>query len=257
LEVMSQQHASLQSDQVRLHRVGESARCTIGRESVYAPPLRLPATTSEPGGTFSSAKGGKFSTAGNTSRIASVNTRVHPRSRGDHRNMLKGASRAGGPPPLARGPLRDRDHRDVQLRSTPARAGTTPASQILQHALEVHPRARGDHTCPPSANAAAIGPPPLARGPPATCAYVMLRLRSTPARAGTTTPMAPSPSRTAVHPRSRGDHMCSAETAPAAIGPPPLARGPPLQRAPAMLPDGSTPARAGTTSGTEIGRAHV
>src|SRR5690606_12478526 len=66
LEVMSQQHASLQSDQVRLHRVGESARCTIGRESVYAPPLRLPATTSEPGGTFSSAKGGKFSTAGNT-----------------------------------------------------------------------------------------------------------------------------------------------------------------------------------------------
>src|SRR5690606_12063667 len=66
LEVMSQQHASLQSDRVRLHRVGESARCTIGRESVYAPPLRLPATTSEPGGTFSSAKGGKFSTAGNT-----------------------------------------------------------------------------------------------------------------------------------------------------------------------------------------------
>src|SRR5690606_8892957 len=66
LEVMSQQHASLQSDQVRLHRVGESARCTIGRESVYAPPLRLPATTSEPGGTFSSAKGGKFSTAGNS-----------------------------------------------------------------------------------------------------------------------------------------------------------------------------------------------
>src|SRR5690606_16101272 len=58
-----------QSDQVRLHRVGESARCTIGRESVYAPPLRLPATTSEPGGTFSSAQGGKFSTAGNTGRF--------------------------------------------------------------------------------------------------------------------------------------------------------------------------------------------
>src|SRR5690606_26602025 len=68
----------VQSDQVRLHRVGESARCTIGRESVYAPPPSLPATTSEPGGTFSSARGVKFSTAGNPrNSTASQSQRRH------------------------------------------------------------------------------------------------------------------------------------------------------------------------------------
>src|SRR5690606_29360625 len=104
LEVMSQQHASLQSDQVRLHRVGESARCTIGRESVYAPPLRLPATTSEPGGTFSSAQGGKFSTAGNTRAPSPGPSAVHPRSRGDHAAEPGRQATKVGPPPLARGP---------------------------------------------------------------------------------------------------------------------------------------------------------
>src|SRR5690606_1733088 len=63
IEIVSQYHASLQSDQVRLRREGEGAKCTISRESAYAAPHGLPATIPVPSGTLSSARSGKLSTA--------------------------------------------------------------------------------------------------------------------------------------------------------------------------------------------------
>ena len=114
---------------------------------------------------------------------------VHPRSRGDHLTPAGGGGSTFGPPPLARGP---RVQVHVVLggrRSTPARAGTTPTSQILQHALEVHPRSRGDHPVMVTTVHRGVGPPPLARGPRDVAERPEHQPRSTPARAGTTLPL--------------------------------------------------------------------
>src|SRR5690606_28614802 len=84
IEIVSQYHASLQSDQVRLRREGEGAKCTISRESAYAAPHGLPATIPVPSGTLSSARSGKLSTAANRTRVRAPTPGPRGRPRAAH-----------------------------------------------------------------------------------------------------------------------------------------------------------------------------
>ena len=92
-----------------------------------------------------------------------------------------------------------------------------------------------------------VGPPPLARGPPTPGQMDAAGSRSTPARAGTTTPTRSSSTTFRVHPRSRGDHAIVGSSDYGVRGPPPLARGPHDLVLIDVLVERSTPARAGTT----------
>ena len=68
----------------------------------------------------------------------------------------------------------------------PARAGSTPSLHDFEHAVEDHPRSRGEHLCSHGRRAAPTGPSPLARG-----ALQLRRVErdddgTIPARAGST-----------------------------------------------------------------------
>ncbi len=153
---------------------------------------------------------------------------VHPRVRGDN------STAAPGDEPVDR--------------STPACAETTSMASTKDSCCSVHPRVRGDNARVMRSPMAMAGPPPRARGQRGRGDGRGVRLRSTPACAGTTTaPLAGSTTVT-VHPRVRGDNVPTSSAARRRIGPPPRARG--QQRAEhfAKLAERSTPACAGTTN---------
>ncbi len=92
-----------------------------------------------------------------------------------------------------------------------------------------------------------LGPPPHARGAPLMPQLRLLGRGTTPARARTTGPSRSPGSRGRDHPRTRGDHTALVVEALRREGPPPHARGPPLEGVPSGTEHGATPARAGTT----------
>ena len=85
--------------------------------------------------------------AGNTPSIETLmrHTGAHPRSRGEHQELLSMPVRFLGSSPLARGTL------TVLLRQLsnhgliPARAGNTPYQFVTTPPTKAHPRSRGEH----------------------------------------------------------------------------------------------------------------
>src|SRR5690606_18325047 len=69
---------------------------------------------------------------------------VHPHARGDDGAMSRRAVLYSGTPPRAWGRRRFADVLVCQLRYTPTRVGTTPASPRRMFSRTVHPHARGD-----------------------------------------------------------------------------------------------------------------
>ena len=69
----------------------------------------------------------------------------HPRSRGNHLSLRSYSRHNQGSPPLAREPLFPCVHRVVEVRITPARAGTTRSGTVLPSFRGDHPRSRGNH----------------------------------------------------------------------------------------------------------------
>src|SRR5690606_12376126 len=112
---------------------------------------------------------------------------------------------------------------------------------------EVYPRSRGDHIRSNSRWSIRPGLPPLARGPLIAANAFGDGVRSTPARAGTTSTGRTRTSTPRVYPRSRGDHGPAEGACGVSTGLPPLARGPPPGRHRDDRGLRSTPARAGTT----------
>ncbi len=159
---------------------------------------------------------------------------AHPRSRGDHHR-------------------RPRRRRLLDW-LTPARAGTTNQRSSGLSDETAHPRSRGDHDGQWPDWARNRGSPPLARGPQGRTHRRAHPGRLTPARAGTTSVRGAMLPALTAHPRSRGDHQWTAPLSPGSCGSPPLARGPrvhfPLPAAVCRL----TPARAGTTSWSDVPR---
>ena len=174
-------------------------------------------------------------------------TPVHPRSRGEHPGASQSASSGPGSSPLARG-TRHRPQAPGRFhRFIPARAGNTGPSWPPCRCGTVHPRSRGEHGADPKRNPRSAGSSPLARGTPSWEPGRYAAGRFIPARAGNTSRTRPSRPRSAVHPRSRGEHSTVHPGATATVGSSPLARGtPPVEAREGDVPR-FIPARAGNT----------
>ena len=147
--------------------------------------------------------------AGNTShrrRARSLDT-VHPRSRGEHVATGDTAQAGDGSSPLARGTHRGRRSARPGERFIPARAGNTSTSGRAPPSTTVHPRSRGEHEGHRRGIPVRSGSSPLARGTRLPRAHERPSPRFIPARAGNTSRRSRPPSPTAVHPRSRGEHV--------------------------------------------------
>ena len=156
-------------------------------------------------------------------------------------------STLGGSSPLARGtPPRPNATRRAG-RFIPARAGNTTAGRATARRWPVHPRSRGEHLENRSACCQNSGSSPLARGTPGAPAAGSARSRFIPARAGNTSRIGVPAVRTAVHPRSRGEHPPARPSTPSVSGSSPLARGTPPARPDRSREIRFIPARAGNT----------
>ena len=189
--------------------------------------------------------------AGNTcsSRPLARPPPVHPRSRGEHASKLAAAVAQTGSSPLARGTRETASPEPRKLRFIPARAGNTTDGTCPWSCRPVHPRSRGEHDNSRFTPATRTGSSPLARGtrPPSPLAREASRF--IPARAGNTLLLREVCARTAVHPRSRGEHRGGDTECVSTTGSSPLARGTPE---PGSGPAGLRrfiPARAGNTPG--------
>ena len=110
----------------------------------------------------------------------------HPRSRGNHRIVRVSGGVGQGSPPLAREPPPLFDLLEIDIRITPARAGTTHSSEKVIQTGQDHPRSRGNHSRLSSSAFLRLGSPPLAREPLCGKTTRNYNRRITPARAGTT-----------------------------------------------------------------------
>ena len=172
---------------------------------------------------------------------------AHPRSRGDHRNVVLVGGRFQGSSPLARGtPLDNSSH--IHYRGLiPARAGNTRPQEEDGAMTRAHPRSRGEHSMPMSAYRVVRGSSPLARGTRAILTGYQNSSRLIPARAGNTRfPIAQRPLSWA-HPRSRGEHLGIDNTEYFIEGSSPLARGTRHASTSEAARSGLIPARAGNT----------
>ena len=154
-----------------------------------------------------------------------VTSAVHPRSRGEHRKVVRLVDCITGSSPLARGTRGERLARLPRERFIPARAGNTPDACRTDAGPTVHPRSRGEHPAPGAYATAQDGSSPLARGTRHRRPAARRHLRFIPARAGNTTAARTRRPSAPVHPRSRGEHGAASGGARSLPGSSPLARG--------------------------------
>ncbi len=173
---------------------------------------------------------------------------AHPRAGGDHEHQDRFGWACYGSSPRGRGPRCPDDRSAVGAGLIPARAGTTAASRDPSARTWAHPRAGGDHAAPALPARGRSGSSPRGRGPPAERDRQGQRRRLIPARAGTTGPRPPIPTRTPAHPRAGGDHSWAVITGSAASGSSPRGRGPHAERMHHPRRGRLIPARAGTTT---------
>ena len=166
--------------------------------------------------------------AGTTADVpeTAASTRAHPRSRGDHDDVLRHRPHIRGSSPLARGPLIAMRDFCILIGLIPARAGTTIIRERPIETMRAHPRSRGDHPGIGDSEAGRKGSSPLARGPLSAGHYLGFGAGLIPARAGTTAAVLILARHNRAHPRSRGDHLFFQPIFQRACGSSPLARGP-------------------------------
>ena len=178
------------------HRPSPSGSSPLARGTLGALPLGRPLQRFIP------------ARAGNTGlRAEAVSpSPVHPRSRGEHFELVDDAAEANGSSPLARGTLDLQRDCERVVRFIPARAGNTRVPGGEKEKTTVHPRSRGEHWTNELAEDYETGSSPLARGTLGGPQRRVASCRFIPARAGNTWPFRPLGTAHAVHPRSRGEH---------------------------------------------------
>ena len=187
--------------------------------------------------------------AGNTlqPRHTRINTRAHPRSRGEHCPAPGRLAAVLGSSPLARGTL-CRQFRVLVARGLiPARAGNTPELLDIPGTFGAHPRSRGEHEIQDYDGIPLGGSSPLARGTLTAILRACGRVGLIPARAGNTGEKLYSSGVAGAHPRSRGEHIGAVYVSVSVVGSSPLARGTRFIPDALMQSSGLIPARAGNT----------
>ena len=154
---------------------------------------------------------------------------AHPRSRGEHCQLLPFRSLQVGSSPLARGTPDYGVRENPCARLIPARAGNTRFCGRGRVLPPAHPRSRGEHAV--------------------RCCVAVADQRLIPARAGNTNSTLRGCSAVTAHPRSRGEHCQLLPFRSLQVGSSPLARGTPdygVRENPCAR---LIPARAGNTHG--------
>ncbi len=165
--------------------------------------------------------------AGNTrcSARASCATAVHPRMRGEHRDVAFGRRRVVGSSPHARGTHSSLTGCRVLIRFIPACAGNTRLGGFGNRGNTVHPRMRGEHIRQAMDVMMFRGSSPHARGTPWLHPHAHRRTRFIPACAGNTPAATRWAAWAAVHPRMRGEHVDQRGVGGGLHGSSPHARG--------------------------------
>ena len=165
--------------------------------------------------------------AGNTSLniVLPSADAVHPRRRGEHTIWIRVLGRPHGSSPQARGTLHRSDELCLFGRFIPAGAGNTSGVVVAPSSVTVHPRRRGEHPPPPAPMNEKVGSSPQARGTPLEVGALEVCARFIPAGAGNTALEEGILDVCAVHPRRRGEHLCSRSQDGWMDGSSPQARG--------------------------------
>ena len=145
--------------------------------------------------------------AGNRSRWVysqSANP-VHPRARGEQRRRAGGPSRNAGSSPRTRGTEVLMPARRADQRFIPAHAGNSPDRSATAPSGPVHPRARGEQAAAAAERRIVAGSSPRTRGTDFVPEDDLCAFRFIPAHAGNRGADASQASRSAVHPRARGE----------------------------------------------------
>ena len=187
--------------------------------------------------------------AGNSFLPASfyIQSRDHPRLRGEQLKTISREIMSGGSPPLARGTAPwVRPYAQVQ-RITPACAGNSIRG--IRHASRTrdHPRLRGEQRFSKKARDVSQGSPPLARGTARNRLKLDSRSRITPACAGNRQTIDTDDAPSEDHPRLRGEQRGVRSAMATCRGSPPLARGTACQDSGRTPLPGITPACAGNS----------
>ena len=161
--------------------------------------------------------------------------------------MAVAASGLTSSSPLARGTLVRSKYPFAYQRFIPARAGNTAGPPGCPPGSSVHPRSRGEHRLHLVREPGHNGSSPLARGTLASATAAPRLRRFIPARAGNTPSGRGRRRRTAVHPRSRGEHGSTEAEGWLSGGSSPLARGTHRVGRRAQPRPRFIPARAGNT----------
>ena len=157
--------------------------------------------------------------------IVSFDPGAHPRSRGENLLCEPAAPELVGSSPLTRGKrARGADHAE-RGRLIPAHAGKTFRRAGRCSSRRAHPRSRGENNFEINPGWQALGSSPLTRGKRSGEWNHLSASRLIPAHAGKTAPMVESVSRSAAHPRSRGENVKRAADLLEAKGSSPLTRG--------------------------------
>ena len=150
---------------------------------------------------------------------------VHPRIRGEDKYQDSLAQIKQGSPPHTRGRSAEIDGRVERDRFTPAYAGKIRGAEMVNGALMVHPRIRGEDSAAGSTMSVSGGSPPHTRGRSSDQTSPSYHSGFTPAYAGKIRSAGRTKRSFRVHPRIRGeDQMIRISIIPPR-GSPPHTRG--------------------------------
>ena len=172
----------------------------------------------------------------------------HPRIRGEHVPAELGVGDAGGSSPHTRGARPRPRGALAQARIIPAYAGSTRGTILRLGADRDHPRIRGEHVVWVSALVTRCGSSPHTRGALPERVPVADFPGIIPAYAGSTSNQASARSKTADHPRIRGEHCWLMVPLSTHFGSSPHTRGARAGRRLALELRRIIPAYAGSTS---------
>ena len=195
--------------------------------------------------------------AGNTRTrgTSAVDRPDQPRVRGEHHNREIATATDTGSAPRARGTRQRREGVPGDRRISPACAGNTPRSPTRCSTGTDQPRVRGEHPCGGMFGSSTYGSAPRARGTLCRMQAARLRRWISPACAGNTSPTSARSGPRTDQPRVRGEHAKHALADDVATGSAPRARGTPAASSAGDNTLRISPACAGNTFGTDLGRS--
>ena len=180
-----------------------------------------------------------------------IQTGAHPRSRGENVVAAREELLLDGSSPLTRGKRHPELFSDGQGGLIPAHAGKTRPRGCTGLQRRAHPRSRGENVSWGTSLSSMMGSSPLTRGKRAAVEVDGDLRGLIPAHAGKTAATQDPYSRTAAHPRSRGENINDAPHAVPVEGSSPLTRGKRVSERPIFEATGLIPAHAGKTSRPE------